>query len=104
MAQQPNVNPTPKARFQSAPQNITAHHAMIERDSFDKAADAALLQYCADMAQQTRDGNSAMAMGFKLQGALEYLQTLKLLEETGPTPVARKDLDNLPNVSHLQKQ
>lgn len=101
---QPNVNPSPKARFQSVAQNITAHRAMLERDSFDKATDAAMLQYSADLATQNRDGNCAMAMGFKLQGAMEFLQTLKLLAEVGQAPAKRVDTDNLPDVNQLRKQ
>lgn len=104
MATPVSPNPSPRVRFQAIPNAITQHKALLEKPEFDRAADYALMEYNRLTAEQVRDGNSAMAMGFKLQGALEYLQTLKTLAEAAPVMMARKDLDNLPDVGQLKRQ
>ncbi len=104
MAQPPNINPSPKGRFQFTADNIRLHRAMLEHPSFDKSSDAALLEYAASLSKQNSNGNEAMASGFKLQGAMEFLQFLKTLAETAPVIVARKDLDNLPDAGQLKRQ
>lgn len=101
---QPNVNLSPRARFQLVRNAITSHRALIEHAQFDPSTDAAMLEYQSQLAMQNKDGNSAMANGFKIQGAIEYLQTLKQLAEAGYTHTPRKDLDNLPDVGQLRKQ
>ena len=100
----PNVNPSPQARFQSVPQNITQHRAMIERPSFDISADAAMIEYSARLSKGNVTSNEAMASGFKIQGAHEFLMVLKTLAEASPPPAARRDTDNLPNIDQLKKQ
>jgi hypothetical protein len=100
----PQVNPSPKTRFQAVNGHISAHRSMIELPAFDRAADAAMLEYSAFTTQQNVDGNSAMATGFKLQGAREFLAVFKTLAEQFAPTVARKDLDNLPDVNNLRKQ
>src|SRR5579863_3174313 len=100
----PNLNPSAKSRFQIAAENIRLHRAMMELPAFERGMDAALLEYGSILSKQNTNGNEAMASGFKLQGALEYLQTLKTLAESAPVMVARKDLDNLPDAAQLKRQ
>ena len=100
----PNPNPSPKARFQSVQGNIAAHKLLLEHAHLERSLDFAMLEYQAQLATRITDPNSAMAAGSKLQGALEFLQTFKLLAETGPVLLARKDVDNLPDVAQLRKQ
>lgn len=104
MNQPVNPNPSPRARFQKENGAVTAHRALLENPYFDKGADAAMLEYGSLVAQQAKDGNSAMAAGFRLQGAIEFLQVLKTLAESAPTFAPRKDLDNLPDTSKLTRQ
>ena len=104
MATPVSPNPSPRVRFQAIPNAITQHKAMLENPAFDRACDHAMFEYNRLCAEQIRDGNSAMAAGFKTQGALEFLQTLKTLAEAAPVMMARKDLDNLPDVGQLRKQ
>lgn len=104
MADKPSYNPTPKARFQSANGNITAHRGILENAFFDKSADAALLEYQKMLSGQAVDGNGAMSAGFRMQGAVEFLGIFKTLAEQTQAPVARRDLDNLPDMANLKKQ
>lgn len=104
MAQPVNPNPSPRARFQSVQGNITAHKALLENPYFDRGCDFAMLEYQRLLAEQVKDPNTAMSAGAKLQGALEFLQTLKTLAEAAPVMLARKDLDNLPDVGQLKRQ
>jgi hypothetical protein len=90
----PVINPSPRTRFQQDVLSVTKHRAMLEMPSFTAATDAAMLQYQAELAARCNDGNSAAAMGFKLLGAHEYLQTLKLLAES-PRPAPAVPNDNL---------
>lgn len=76
------VNLSPKARFMLGSENISRHKSMVDSDHFTLAADAALLQVQSLWVQQITEPNTAMAVGLKLQGAMEFLQTLKLLAET----------------------
>ena len=62
--------------------NVREHKQMVDSPPFQKGIDAALLQCLALWGSQVVDGNTAMAVGFKVQGALEYLANLKLLAET----------------------
>jgi len=75
----PIVLLNPRMRFQQIPQNVSQHRDMIAGSIFDKSADAALAQYSADLAMQNKDQMSAMAMGLKITGALEFLQQFKNL-------------------------
>jgi hypothetical protein len=85
----PVINPSPRQRFQSLPGILNPHREMVSSDIFRVAADHAMLQYQADIAEQTRDGNSAVAAAYRLLGAQEFLQTLRLLAEMPrPVPVA----------------
>ena len=102
--QRPNTNPTPRARFQSGTNNIRDHRALLESPAFERACDFALLEYQRALADQSRDGNSAMAVGFRAMGAIEFLGILKTLGEPAAVLLQRKDLDNLPDVSNLKRQ
>lgn len=75
---------------------ISEHRAMVSSDTFERSTDSAMLQYQSLVAGQVANGNDAIAAGFKLQGALEFLQTLKLLAETPrmPTPVVTDNLNS----------
>jgi hypothetical protein len=83
----PILNPQPKTRFQGINGAIAGHKAMLDRSSFDMGTDYAMLQFCARLTGMVADCNTAMAAGFMLRGAQEYLSTLKLLAET-PQPIA----------------
>jgi hypothetical protein len=99
-----NVNPSPKARFMAVKRAIESHRQMLETPAFERATDMATMEYERLVAEQVRDGNSAMAAGFKIQGALEFLQILKTLAEAQPMPARRGDPDNLPNLEGLKRQ
>jgi hypothetical protein len=99
MATQPPAvlaNPTPKARFlQVNPAHtISKHREMVDSDTFQRAADAALLQYQIALAEQIRDGNTAATSGFKMQGVIEFLQLFRNLSETPIIPMPIRN-DNL---------
>lgn len=103
MSDRPNVNPSPRTRFQAVNGHIQAHRSMIELPAFDRGADAALIEYAATLSKSVATGNEAMANGFKIQGAMEFLQFFKTIaEQPQPMPV-RKDLDNLPH-NNLTRQ
>jgi uncharacterized protein YajQ (UPF0234 family) len=78
------INASPKVRFGESPQNLKQHKDILENNSFNRGADFALLQYQFEQVASggVKDGNTAMMMGLKLQGAVEFLQTFKLLAET----------------------
>lgn len=78
-------NISPRTRFQQSGVRLSAHRDMITSDAFRLAADAALLQYAADIGQQTKDGNAAMASGFRMLGAQELIQVMRQLGDTTPT-------------------
>lgn len=74
---------------------ISEHRSMVSSDTFERSADSAMLQYQSLVAGQIANGNDAIAAGFKLQGALEFLQTFRLLAETPrmPMPVITDNLN-----------
>lgn len=88
------ANPTPKARFLQTASNITQHRQMVDSAPFIRAIDFALLHYQTMLGDQTRDAQTAMASGTKLQGALEFVTQLRMLSET-QTPIPRRDTGNL---------
>lgn len=100
----PTVNPSPRARFQSIANNITQHRSLIEQPAFDRGADAALLEYAAALSRSNSNGNEAMASGFKLQGAMEFLMMFKTIAEQAPIMSRPKDPDNLPDLNNLKRQ
>lgn len=104
MATPPNINPTPRAKFQAPVNNVKDHRALLELPAFDRAIDSALLEYQRLLADQSRDGNSAMAVGFRSMGAVEFVNILKTLGESSTVVTPKKDLDNLPDASNLKRQ
>lgn len=89
-----SLNPSPKARFMSDGANIARHKSMVDSEHFIAACDAALLQVQLLWVQQITEPNNAMAVGLKVQGAMEFISCLKLLVETPPAPMP-KIVDNL---------
>lgn len=96
MASTPITNPTPKARFQESGDNISKHRDMIGSKEFQRGCDSALLQYQAVLGLRTTDMATAAANQFKLLGAQEFLQELRLLAEmpVRSAPVLNKELDH----------
>lgn len=90
------TNPLPKTRFQETDKNVTKHRDLIGSDNFQRAIDFALLQYQAQVALEPLNGNfnAAAAAHFRQLGALEFVQTLRLLAES-PTPRSVSNTDNL---------
>lgn len=86
MSSTPNLtplkNPTPREQFRQSGDNITKHRNLVDSPEFERAVRFGLLEYQVLLAGQIRDGNSAMATGFKLQGALELMQVMRNLSET----------------------
>lgn len=81
---------TPRERFQTEPQRITAHRAMVERESFQSALDYAMLEYQRQV-QQSADANNqlgALAGYFRILGAQEFAQVMTKLAEPAPAPPA----------------
>lgn len=99
-----NVNPSPKARFMAVASNLREHRAMIEKVEFDRSIDSAMLEYQKLLSGQAVDGNTAMSAGFRAQGAIEFIGILKTLAESVQMPAARRDIDNLTDVSQLKRQ
>lgn len=92
MSAKPNAHA--KARFMESNVRISNHREMIGSEAFEKGSDAALLHYI-DIIAKSNNPNEAMAIGLKIQGATEFLQTFKLLAETPklPSPVITDNLN-----------
>lgn len=93
--QQTNPNPSPKARFQSSPDNVVKHRRLLELPELQRAFDFALLQYSAKATQEMKDQLSAIAAAAKVQAAHEFIAEFRMLGETAPPLSARVDTDNL---------
>jgi hypothetical protein len=87
---------SPRDSFRESKEHLSKHIEMVDSSTFERAAHTALLQYQTDLAAQVKDGNSAAAVGYKLQGALEIMGVLRNLAE--PTPrlqqVANRNLNH----------
>lgn len=78
-----NVNPTPKAEFMENSKFVSMHREMMQQPMLGVSIQYALLQYQRDMANvRALDGNAAAQSFFKLQGAIEFIDTLRKLAET----------------------
>lgn len=84
--QQHVLNPSPKARFIQSTDNVSKHRKMVDSGEFQRATDLGFLQYVAQQMQTIGDGASAMAAGYRIQGAFDALQTVRMLSETPPAP------------------
>lgn len=80
------TNPSPKQRFQETVAHITAHRDLIQSPAFTRAADLALLQYQGQLCLESGDLNTAAAKHLRMQGALEFLQTFRMLSESPSLP------------------
>lgn len=89
------VYSSPRERFQSNSANIRAHQEMVDDDSFDRGADAAMAQLASELADKSTDPNAAMGVGFMLRGAVMFLNRFKSIGELSKPPVKRPDPDNL---------
>lgn len=78
----PVKNPTPRNQFRESADNISKHRKLVDSPEFVRAVHFALLEYQAMMASQTKDGNSAVACGFRNQGAIEFVGVLRTLAES----------------------
>jgi hypothetical protein len=74
-------NPPPKTRFLQSADNITKHRSMVDSREYERAVDFGLMQYFAELAAQVKDGNSAAMVGFKVAGAFEAVQSMRMLSE-----------------------
>lgn len=92
----PLKNPQPKIRFQASGDNVSKHRDLMDSPEYQRAIDFGLLQYVAAVSQGITDGNTAMAAGFKILGAVELLSTVRMLSET-PMPVV---VAPVPNLNH----
>ena len=93
-APEPLKNPTPKQRFLQNTRAVKDYVGILDNEAFQVATDLAMLEYQQALTRQTTDALTASAAGFKLKGALEFLQTLRTLPDTALLP-ARRDSDNL---------
>lgn len=81
--QPPNAltNPSPKERFQASVDNIGPHRDMVVSDPFTRAMDFGLMQYANEIQGQAYGSEGAAAVGYKLQGAVEFIGIVKQLAE-----------------------
>ena len=91
----PNYNPSPKAQFQAEKEIVSSHHRLIENHQFETSIHYALLHYQSLLAKGAGTFNDAAANHFKMTGALEFVQELRLLAEPQQKPTPVPDRDNL---------
>jgi hypothetical protein len=84
------LNPTPKAKFQSEEANVKAHHALLESPAFEYAEQVAMLQFSRSLAKELEtSGNpqlTGMVNGFKLLGVQQFMAEFRMLAEKGTAP------------------
>lgn len=95
MNKPPLLNPQPKQRFMQSGDNVSKHRDLVDSGEFQRAADFGMLQYCAYLATQVTDFNSAASIGFQLRGAHDFLLTMRNISEAPPPLPARANSDNL---------
>jgi hypothetical protein len=86
------VNPLPKARFQTSPDNITKHRDLVDRNEFQRGCDFALLEYQAELCDKE---NNPTVVGLKIAGAQEFLKVFRLLSEKAQLKPIPRPNDNL---------
>jgi hypothetical protein len=89
----PNVNPSPRVRFQSVPENIKRHRELVTRDDLQTSLDFALLEY-QRLVMKTTEPQVAGMGHFKMAGALEFIHAFKTLAEQEQVP-EKKDFGKL---------
>lgn len=93
MADKPNVNPTPKQKFQSVTIQVSAHRELMQNGDLNRSIDIALLEMQRRQGQvASLDVASAATNHFKVQGALDFVSILRNLGETAELP--KTALDN----------
>ena len=97
MAESPNVNPTPKARFIGYKPFVDAHRELISKPELQRAIDYALLERLNELAAATVDGSSAAARFYMLQGAVEFATCMKRLSEQSVIPRAVRSEREMPH-------
>lgn len=90
-----DVFSSPRERFQSVAKNLVNHQEMVDAPSFDTSADIALCQYAVDLGKSVMNAETALAAGYKLQGAVRLLSTFKTLAEQPKPEPARSNPDAL---------
>ena len=88
------TNQSPKNRFLASEAQVHNHREMMETRAFETGTDMALMQYANDIASEVRDQPTALAVGFKLAGAVGFLNSLKTISEKPIVPASRPT-DNL---------
>lgn len=92
MAEQPNVNPTPRQEFQTNKQFVTLHRDMMQQPMLGVSIQYALLHFQRGLCdQRSVDGNSAAQGFYKLQGVHEFLDILRKLAEMPAPPPPKSD-------------
>ena len=86
-------NPTPRQRFTEAHAAVKEHHEMLQRQSFQFAADMALLEYQRLLAATLPDNNGWAAAHLRLAGAQEFLDVFRNLGETPTIPSGRAEVN-----------
>lgn len=89
-----NPNKSPKQRYRENARWVGEHRTLVDSDAFVRACDMALLQYQQTTVANITNGDGAGAAGLRLQGAVDFLNTLRNLSETPPLTTRRPD-DNL---------
>lgn len=90
-----NPNPSPKFQFLQSPDNAKKHLDLIASPEFNRGIQFALLQHQHNVATSPiQTPSDAMGHFFKIQGAIEFVQTLRLLaiQPQMPKPVDRDNL------------
>jgi hypothetical protein len=96
----PNVapikNPTPRDQFREKADNISLHRTLVDSPQFERGVHFTMLEYQRMLSTQVKDGNSAAAAGYKLQGAIEIMGVLRMLAEPAPSmpKLASQSLDH----------
>lgn len=89
----PNVNPSPKQRFLAIKRCVDQHRELIERPDFQLSVDHALAQMAWTQSSEGNptfsvSGNIAAERFYRIQGAHEFVRTLKTLAEvSAPLPI-----------------
>lgn len=87
----PIKNPSFREQFRETANHITAHRDLVDSPAYTRAVHFGLLEFQSFLSGQVRDGNSSVAVGYKLQGAFELLSIMRNLAE--PAPVLQRLAD-----------
>ncbi len=98
MNTQPTVpkNRSPKEEYRASAYNQAKHRELISEPAFAAACHFALLEHERQIvAQANGNPNMAMAGFFRIQGAVEILDTLRNLADSATPTTTRSNNDNL---------